>query len=69
MVASIILVFAEENLGDPIEIRVDVVHPAPVTAVAFPAAIVPSIFLKIAGISFFLGLGVSGGGGEGLSSG
>ncbi|GJT07235.1 hypothetical protein Tco_0841697 [Tanacetum coccineum] len=30
--------FAEENLGDPIDIRVDVIHPEPVAAVAFPAA-------------------------------
>ncbi|GKD26127.1 hypothetical protein Tco_1232341 [Tanacetum coccineum] len=36
--ASTILVSAEENLGDPIDIRVDVIHPEPVTAVAFPAA-------------------------------
>ncbi|GJV50586.1 hypothetical protein Tco_1446327 [Tanacetum coccineum] len=37
MAAPTILVFAEENLRDPIEIRVDVVHPTPVAAVAFPA--------------------------------
>ncbi|GJU50901.1 hypothetical protein Tco_1220456 [Tanacetum coccineum] len=36
MAAPIIPVFAEENLRDPIEIRVDVVHPAPVAVVAFP---------------------------------
>ncbi|GKA21004.1 hypothetical protein Tco_0700993 [Tanacetum coccineum] len=29
-----------ENLGDPIKIRVNVVRPAPVTAVAFPTATV-----------------------------
>ncbi|GJS60047.1 hypothetical protein Tco_0654831 [Tanacetum coccineum] len=40
MAAPTIPVFAEENLRDPIEIRVDVVHPAPVAAVAFPAATV-----------------------------
>ncbi|GKB54444.1 hypothetical protein Tco_0905197, partial [Tanacetum coccineum] len=38
MAAPTIPVFAEENLRDPIEIRVDVVHPAPVAAVAFPTA-------------------------------
>ncbi|GKA57727.1 hypothetical protein Tco_0756915 [Tanacetum coccineum] len=31
-------VFAEENLGDPIYIRVDIIHLEPVVAVAFPAA-------------------------------
>ncbi|GKB66799.1 hypothetical protein Tco_0928211, partial [Tanacetum coccineum] len=35
-----ILVFVEENLGDPINIRVDIIHPKPVTTVAFPAAAV-----------------------------
>ncbi|GKC89459.1 hypothetical protein Tco_1150108, partial [Tanacetum coccineum] len=40
MAAPTTPVFAEENLRDPIEIRVDVVHPAPVVAVAFPAATV-----------------------------
>ncbi|GJX52711.1 putative reverse transcriptase domain-containing protein [Tanacetum coccineum] len=38
MVASTIPVFAEENLRDPIDIRVDVIHPKPVAAVAFPTA-------------------------------
>ncbi|GJR95225.1 putative reverse transcriptase domain-containing protein [Tanacetum coccineum] len=38
MAASTIPVSAEENLGDPIDIRVDVIHPEPVAAVAFPAA-------------------------------
>ncbi|GJY41076.1 hypothetical protein Tco_0428346 [Tanacetum coccineum] len=37
MAAPTIPVFAEENLRDPIEIRVDVVHPVPVVVVAFPA--------------------------------
>ncbi|GJX15093.1 putative reverse transcriptase domain-containing protein [Tanacetum coccineum] len=40
MVAPTSLVSAEENLGDPIEIRVDVVHPALVAVVAFPTATV-----------------------------
>ncbi|GJX36689.1 hypothetical protein Tco_0248246 [Tanacetum coccineum] len=40
MGAPTIHVFAKENLGDPIEIMVDVVHPAPVAVVAFPAATV-----------------------------
>ncbi|GJU08281.1 putative reverse transcriptase domain-containing protein [Tanacetum coccineum] len=38
MAASTIPVFAEENLGDPIDIQVDIIHPEPVAAVAFPAA-------------------------------
>ncbi|GKD37485.1 hypothetical protein Tco_1257692 [Tanacetum coccineum] len=40
MAAPTIHVFAEENLGDLIEIRVDVVYPALVVAVALPAATV-----------------------------
>ncbi|GJV04072.1 hypothetical protein Tco_1337641 [Tanacetum coccineum] len=40
MVAPNIPVFAEENLGDPIDIRVDIIHPDPVAAIAFPAATV-----------------------------
>ncbi|GJU07597.1 hypothetical protein Tco_1124027 [Tanacetum coccineum] len=35
--APTIPVSAEENLGDPIDIRVDIIHPKPVVAVAFPA--------------------------------
>ncbi|GKA91807.1 hypothetical protein Tco_0813732 [Tanacetum coccineum] len=38
--APTILVSAEENLGDPINIRVDIIHPEPVAAVAFLAAAV-----------------------------
>ncbi|GJS01543.1 hypothetical protein Tco_0318051 [Tanacetum coccineum] len=38
MVAPTILVSVEENLGDPIDIRVDIIHPEPVAAVAFPVA-------------------------------
>ncbi|GKA37133.1 hypothetical protein Tco_0723698 [Tanacetum coccineum] len=38
MAASTIPVLAEENLGDPIDIQVDIIHPEPVAAVAFPAA-------------------------------
>ncbi|GJV57448.1 hypothetical protein Tco_1458453 [Tanacetum coccineum] len=38
MAASTIPVSAEENLEDPIDIRVDVIHPEPIAAVAFPAA-------------------------------
>ncbi|GJS76421.1 putative reverse transcriptase domain-containing protein [Tanacetum coccineum] len=38
MAASTIPVSAEENLGDPIDIQVDIIHPEPVAAVAFPAA-------------------------------
>nr|GEV15067.1 hypothetical protein [Tanacetum cinerariifolium] len=33
-----ILVSAEKNLGDPIDIRVDIIHPEPIVSVAFPAA-------------------------------
>ncbi|GJZ87706.1 hypothetical protein Tco_0659316 [Tanacetum coccineum] len=40
MAAPTIPVFAEENLVDPIKIRVDVVHPALVAAVSYPAATV-----------------------------
>nr|GFD18372.1 hypothetical protein [Tanacetum cinerariifolium] len=38
MDAPTLLVSAEKNLGDPIEIRVDIVHPAP--ADIFPEATV-----------------------------
>ncbi|GKD58027.1 hypothetical protein Tco_1295536 [Tanacetum coccineum] len=34
------LVPVEENLGDPIEVRVDIAHPSPVAAFAFPTATV-----------------------------
>ncbi|GKE67512.1 hypothetical protein Tco_1521673, partial [Tanacetum coccineum] len=40
MTAPTIPVYAEENLGDPIDIKVDIIHPEPVAAVAFPAAAV-----------------------------
>nr|GEV09542.1 hypothetical protein [Tanacetum cinerariifolium] len=40
MVAPTILVSAEENLGDLIDIRVDNIHPEPVAVVNFLAAIV-----------------------------
>ncbi|GJY08161.1 hypothetical protein Tco_0375215 [Tanacetum coccineum] len=43
MVAPTIPVAAKENLGDPIEIRVDVIHPAPVAAVPFLAATVEEL--------------------------
>ncbi|GJU07388.1 hypothetical protein Tco_1123818 [Tanacetum coccineum] len=38
MTAPIIPVFVEENLGDPIDIRIDIIHPEPIAVVAFPAA-------------------------------
>ncbi|GJR29550.1 hypothetical protein Tco_1105782 [Tanacetum coccineum] len=38
MAAPTIPVSAEENLGDPIDIKVDIIRPEPVAAVAFPAA-------------------------------
>ncbi|GJR68069.1 hypothetical protein Tco_0014134 [Tanacetum coccineum] len=40
MDAPIIPVSAEENLKDPIDIRMDIIHPEPVATVAFPAATV-----------------------------
>ncbi|GJT94190.1 hypothetical protein Tco_1083035 [Tanacetum coccineum] len=40
MAAPTIPVFAEENLGDPIDIRMDIIHPKPVAVVSFPAAVV-----------------------------
>ncbi|GJY29756.1 hypothetical protein Tco_0405523 [Tanacetum coccineum] len=40
MVAPTIYVSAEENLGDLIDIRMDIIHPEPVAVVAFPAATV-----------------------------
>nr|GEZ24185.1 hypothetical protein [Tanacetum cinerariifolium] len=38
MATPIILISTEENLRDPIDIRVDIIHPEPLAAVAFPAA-------------------------------
>ncbi|GKD12038.1 hypothetical protein Tco_1196445 [Tanacetum coccineum] len=38
MAAPTIPVSAEENLGDPIDIRMDIIHPEPIAVVAFPAA-------------------------------
>ncbi|GKE90696.1 hypothetical protein Tco_1571791 [Tanacetum coccineum] len=40
MAAPAIHVSVEENLRDSIKIRVDVVHPAPIAAIAFPAVTV-----------------------------
>ncbi|GJT23880.1 hypothetical protein Tco_0893817 [Tanacetum coccineum] len=40
MAAPTISVFAEENLRDPIDIRMDIIHPEPVAVVFFPAAAV-----------------------------
>ncbi|GKE52105.1 hypothetical protein Tco_1487261, partial [Tanacetum coccineum] len=37
MATPTIPVSAEENLGEPIDIRMDIIHPEPVTTVAFPA--------------------------------
>ncbi|GJV53726.1 hypothetical protein Tco_1449467 [Tanacetum coccineum] len=31
---------AEENLGDPIDVRMNIIHPEPIAVVAFPAATV-----------------------------
>nr|GEU71274.1 DUF3741-associated sequence motif protein [Tanacetum cinerariifolium] len=38
MAAPTIFVSVEENLGDPIDIKVDIVNPEPVAAVSFPAS-------------------------------
>nr|GEV80659.1 hypothetical protein [Tanacetum cinerariifolium]GEW00698.1 hypothetical protein [Tanacetum cinerariifolium] len=43
MDAPTIPVSAKENLEDPINIRVDIIHPYPVAAVAFPAAAVEEL--------------------------
>ncbi|GKB92121.1 hypothetical protein Tco_0964393, partial [Tanacetum coccineum] len=43
MAAPTIPVPVEENLGDPIDIRVDIIHPEPVAVVAFPAAAVEEL--------------------------
>nr|GFD01990.1 hypothetical protein [Tanacetum cinerariifolium] len=43
MAAPTILIFVEENLGDPIDIRVDIIHPDPIPAVAFPIAVVEEL--------------------------
>ncbi|GKE46803.1 hypothetical protein Tco_1478061 [Tanacetum coccineum] len=43
MVVPTIPVSAEEDLGDPIDIRVDIIHPEPIIAVAFPAAAVEEL--------------------------
>nr|GEZ10897.1 hypothetical protein [Tanacetum cinerariifolium] len=40
MVVPTIPIPVKENLGDPIDIRVDIIHPEPISAVAFPAAVV-----------------------------
>ncbi|GJW40825.1 putative reverse transcriptase domain-containing protein [Tanacetum coccineum] len=37
MATPTILVSAEGNLGDPIDVRMDIIHPEPVAVVAFPA--------------------------------
>ncbi|GJU54375.1 hypothetical protein Tco_1228089 [Tanacetum coccineum] len=43
MAAPTVPVSAEENLRDPIDIRVDIIHPYPVATVAFPAAVVEEL--------------------------
>ncbi|GJU55192.1 hypothetical protein Tco_1228906 [Tanacetum coccineum] len=40
MTAPIIPVSGEENLRDPINIKMDIIHPEPIAVVAFPAATV-----------------------------
>nr|GEZ04019.1 reverse transcriptase domain-containing protein [Tanacetum cinerariifolium] len=46
MATPTILVSVEENLGDPIDIRMDIIHPEPVAAVAFPVAAVELTALR-----------------------
>ncbi|GKE82171.1 hypothetical protein Tco_1552171, partial [Tanacetum coccineum] len=43
MAAPTIHVFAEENLGDPIDIKMDIIHPEPVVVVSFPATAIVRI--------------------------
>ncbi|GKB81433.1 hypothetical protein Tco_0948328 [Tanacetum coccineum] len=43
MAAPTILVYAEENLRDPIDIRVDIIHPEPIVVVDFPAAAIEEL--------------------------
>ncbi|GJZ64227.1 hypothetical protein Tco_0620648 [Tanacetum coccineum] len=43
MAAPTISISVEENLGDPIDTRVDIIHPEPITAVAFPVAAVEEL--------------------------
>ncbi|GJZ29944.1 hypothetical protein Tco_0574991 [Tanacetum coccineum] len=43
MDAPTILVSTNENLGDPIDIKVDIIHPEPIAAVVFPAVAVVRI--------------------------
>nr|GFC75171.1 hypothetical protein [Tanacetum cinerariifolium] len=46
MAVPTILVLAEENLREPIDITVDIIHPDPVAAVAFPAVTVELTALR-----------------------
>ncbi|GKF43960.1 hypothetical protein Tco_0130512 [Tanacetum coccineum] len=43
MATPTIPVSAKENLGDPIDIRMDIIHPEPIDVVAFPAAAVEEL--------------------------
>ncbi|GKF96838.1 hypothetical protein Tco_0292659, partial [Tanacetum coccineum] len=43
MAAPTIPVSAEENLGDPIDIRMDIIHPKPIAVVAFPVATIEEL--------------------------
>nr|GEV95190.1 hypothetical protein [Tanacetum cinerariifolium] len=43
MDAPTIHVSAKENLGDPIDIKVYIIHPKPVASIAFPAAAVEEL--------------------------
>ncbi|GJU54720.1 hypothetical protein Tco_1228434 [Tanacetum coccineum] len=68
MAAPTIHVSAEENLRDPIDIKVDIIHPEPVAVVVFPAAAVDLVMLDwgeltlssldvLQGFSLFLHMG------------
>nr|GEU42101.1 reverse transcriptase domain-containing protein [Tanacetum cinerariifolium] len=46
MATLTIRISVEENLGDPINIRVDIIHPEPVATVAFPATAVELTVLR-----------------------
>nr|GEX56750.1 hypothetical protein [Tanacetum cinerariifolium] len=47
MAAPIIRVPVEKNLRDPIDIRMNIIHPEPVVVVAFPAATVMRTFARL----------------------
>nr|GEW33744.1 hypothetical protein [Tanacetum cinerariifolium]GEW33816.1 hypothetical protein [Tanacetum cinerariifolium] len=46
MAAPTILVSAEENLWDPVNIRMDIIHPKLIAIVAFPVAVIELTALR-----------------------